>query len=137
LDATVDILDATNQIDAEDILLTRYIETLNREFVKDEDSGLYYRIIEKGTGSAITIGSSIKAAYTGKLFNGKVFDSSTKDSPFETSIYNGSLIEGWIQGIQKINKGGHIELLLPSYLAYGSSGSGAILPNTPLHFDIE
>ncbi|ADY53144.1 peptidylprolyl isomerase FKBP-type [Pseudopedobacter saltans DSM 12145] len=137
LDATLDIINAKTQAAAEDTLINRYIKTTGQSYTKDEETGLYYRIINEGTGAQIAIGSTIKAVYTGKLFNGKVFDSSTKDSPFETTIYNGSLITGWIEGIQKIKKGGRIELLIPSYLAYGANGSGAILPNTPLYFDIE
>ncbi len=137
LDATIDIINAKTQTAAEDTLINRYIKTLSDVYTKDEETGLYYKIVNEGTGSQIAIGSSVKVVYAGKFFNGTVFDSSSRETPFETTIYNGSLITGWIEGIQKIKKGGHIKLILPSYLAYGSNGGSTIPPNTPLFFDIE
>ena len=137
LDVTIDIINAKTQAAAEDTLINRYIKTLSETYTKDEETGLYYKIVNEGTGAQVAIGSSVKAVYTGKLFNGSVFDSSSRETPFETTIYNGSLITGWVEGIQKIKKGGRIQLILPSYLAYGSNGGSTIPPNTPLFFDIE
>lgn len=136
LDVVFDVVNATSRNAAEDSLITRYIKTLpdTDTYTRDE-SGVYYSIVNAGGTEDITLTSSIKAVYTGKLFNGTQFDFSTEAEPMETTL--SSLIEGWKYGVPKIKKGGEIKLLIPSYLAYGASGSGSIPPNTPLFFQIK
>lgn len=134
LDIVFDVVNATNITAAEDSLITRYAKTLSDTYTRDE-SGVYYSIVNAGGTEEITLNTSIKAVYTGKLFNGVQFDASTEASPMETTL--ASLIEGWKYGVPKINKGGTIKLLIPSYLAYKTTGSGSIPPNTPLFFEIK
>jgi|GEM_PF-617242 len=136
LDVTFEVINSKVQAAAEDSLITKYKKTLPDTYVKDEESGVYYHIVNAGTGTEdVTVASKIKAAYTGKLFNGTQFDAATADSPMEITL--GSLIEGWQAGLPKIKKGGKIKLLIPSTKGYKSTGSGAIPPNTPLFFEID
>ncbi|MDP4261947.1 MAG: FKBP-type peptidyl-prolyl cis-trans isomerase [Bacteroidota bacterium] len=101
-------------------------------------SGLYYEIIDPGTGAMPTINSNIAITYTGMLLNGTVFAQQTSpnntqaDPPWPLS----ALIEGWRIGIPLIKKGGRIKLIIPSSLAYGCTGKGAIPGNSILFFDI-
>lgn len=99
---------------------------------KADTSGLYYQIIQQGSGSTPTGTSKITVTYVGKFMNGNYFDSTTSPVTFQLD----SLITGWQYGLPKIQAGGHIKLLVPSALAFGCYGSGSIPPNSPLYFDI-
>jgi FKBP-type peptidyl-prolyl cis-trans isomerase FkpA len=102
--------------------------------VKDT-SGLYYQIINQGTGISPSDTSTVFVTYTGKLMNGTIFDSTTNAA--STGYLVAQLITGWQIGLSKIQTGGRIKLLIPSALAYGCQGSGTIVPpNSPIYFDI-
>ena len=98
-------------------------------------SGIYYQVINQGSGAVPTIGSRVYVKYTGKLLNGTVFDSQTNSSM--TGWILGNLIPGWQIGIPLIQKGGVIKLIIPSSLSYGCNGSGPIPANSVLYFEIE
>jgi FKBP-type peptidyl-prolyl cis-trans isomerase FkpA len=135
LDATLEVIDGADQDEVEDNLLLRYANTLSDTYVRDT-SGVYYSIINAGTGTEeVKISSTIKAVYKGTLFNGVVFDESTASKPLEMSL--SSLVPGWQYAVPKIKKGGKIKVLIPSYLAYGSSARNLIPAYSPLYFEIE
>lgn len=104
--------------------------------------GLRYEILQQGSGDFPKPTDTVKVHYTGKLLNGEVFDTShrpTQDGseapPTEISLQQ--VIPGWVEGLQKINKGGKIRLYIPPQLAYGDSGQGHIPPGATLIFDID
>jgi len=98
-------------------------------------SGIYYRIINPGSGPVATSGSGIKVKYTGKLMNDQIFDQQTTNAVGPLGL-NG-LIQGWQIGIPLIQEGGRIELIIPSSLGYGCNGFGSVPGNSVLYFDIE
>ena len=102
-------------------------------------SGLYYEVINPGSGATATANSNIVITYTGKLTNGTIFDQQT--TPNNTSVNPpwplNQLIEGWRLGIPLIQEGGHIKLIIPSALAYGCIGKNSIPGDAILFFDIE
>lgn len=99
-------------------------------------SGIYYQVINPGSGALPNPGSRVYVKYTGKLLNGTVFDSQTNSSA--TGWVLSSLIPGWQIGIPLIQKGGFIKLIIPSSLSYGCQGSGTTIPaNSVLYFEIE
>lgn len=93
-------------------------------------SGLYYNIPDSGSGVRPYLSSYVSVRYTGKLLNGVTFDSGT------ATLSLSNVIEGWQIGIPLIKKGGRIQLLIPSALAYGCNGRSAIPPNSVLFFDV-
>jgi FKBP-type peptidyl-prolyl cis-trans isomerase len=107
-----------------------------RKFTTTE-SGLKYRVLRPGAGPTPTAQQTVEVHYHGWLDNKKVFDSSY--DRFQTiSFPLDGVIRGWTEGMQKINKGGMIELEIPPRLGYGGRGSGnSVPPNATLHFLVE
>lgn len=95
-------------------------------------SGIYYQIIDSGSGATPTPHSNVSVIYTGKFLNDSKFDESK--TPVKLSLSD--VIEGWQIGIPLIKKGGRIKLIIPSAYAYGCNGSGPIPGNSVLFFDV-
>jgi FKBP-type peptidyl-prolyl cis-trans isomerase FkpA len=97
-------------------------------------SGLYYQIINAGSGPSPTLSSKVFIKYTGKLLNGTIFDTQTT-TPVSFSL-NG-VIQGFQIGLPLIQKGGTIKLIVPSSLGYGCTGFGSVPGNSILYFEVE
>lgn len=101
-------------------------------------SGLQYRVLRKGSGANPKASDTVKVNYHGWLDNGKTFDSSyERNEPISFPLNR--VIRGWTEGMQLVGEGGMIELVIPSDLGYGPSGTpgGPIPPNATLHFLVE
>lgn len=100
-------------------------------------TGLYYRILRKGTGRKPRSYDTVIAHYKGWLNSGKQFDSSYERQEAATFPLN-QVVRGWTEGLQLIGEGGMIELEIPGSLGYGPHGKPpTIPPNATLHFIIE
>lgn len=102
------------------------------------ESGLKFRVLRQGGSTKPVPQSRVEINYVGWLYNGRVFDSSyARGMPTVLSL--AQVVKGWTEGMQKIGKGGMIELEIPGYLGYGLAGqpSGGIPPNATLHFIVE
>lgn len=128
-------------------LIANYIDD-NNITVSPDSHGLYYMEITPGTGEKIEIGDTVGVWYTGYYLSGKIFDSNTEDdTPFVFKVGTYSLIEGWSIGLCYMKLNTKAQLLMPSSLAYGTSGFGVyneygqyitVIPGyTPLLFEIE
>ncbi|NVJ27918.1 MULTISPECIES: FKBP-type peptidyl-prolyl cis-trans isomerase [Myxococcus] len=118
-----------------------YAESLNVDLaaMTRSSSGLYTQDLgEPGAGDVATAGKRVYVHYTGWLPDGKKFDSSAGKSPIDFTLGQGSVIDGWDQGIVGMRVGGKRRLVIPSSLGYGAQGSsGAIPPYSVLVFDTE
>jgi FKBP-type peptidyl-prolyl cis-trans isomerase len=114
------------------------LEKLAAGFDKTE-SGLRYKIIQKGSGVKASKGKKVSVHYSGSLENGVVFDSSYKrKQPIDFVLGMGQVIEGWDEGIQLLQVGDKARFVIPSHIAYGSRGAGGVIPpNATLIFDVE
>jgi peptidyl-prolyl cis-trans isomerase A (cyclophilin A) len=114
------------------------MEKLAAGFEKTE-SGLRYKFIQKGNGKQAESGKTVSVHYTGQLENGKTFDSSyPRKKPIEFPLGKGHVIEGWDEGIALLKVGDKARFVIPSYLGYGSSGAGGVIPpDATLIFDVE
>lgn len=123
------------QLAKDTLAIKSYVAVNGLSDVKQySNSGIYYKIIEPGTGTGTyTFSSVMKVNYTGRLLDGTVFDKTT-GTPFVFSF--GQVISGW-QAITTINKGGKIRLFIPSLYGYKTVPNGSIPANSVLDFDIE
>ncbi|MNQ57289.1 putative peptidyl-prolyl cis-trans isomerase [compost metagenome] len=114
------------------------MEQLAAGFDKTE-SGLRYKMIQKGDGKRAEAGKTVAVHYEGSLENGKVFDSSyPRKKPIEFRLGQGQVIEGWDEGIALLQVGDKARFVIPSDLAYGAAGAGGVIPpNATLIFDVE
>lgn len=106
--------------------------------VKDDTSGLYFKVVDRGTTPSDTIQPTwrFNLSYKGMLLNGNTFDQGTRTTLNEARL-NGNLIKGWKIGLRKIAKGDSVHLYIPSALAYGNYSPGAGIPaNSVLVFHI-
>jgi FKBP-type peptidyl-prolyl cis-trans isomerase FkpA len=119
----------------DDALIQQYIKDNNLTAIAAQD-GLYYTMDVAGTGVQPSgVYSTVTIDYTGKFLDGGIFDTSTGRGPYVNQLTG--VIKGWQYGIPLFRAGGRGKLLIPSHLAYGTSGQGSIPANTPLVFDIE
>lgn len=103
------------------------------------ESGLRYKLIQKGDGAKAQKGQKVSVHYEGSLLNGQVFDSSFKrNQPIDFQLGVGQVIPGWDEGIALLQVGDKARFVIPSNLAYGSAGAGGVIPpDATLIFDVE
>lgn len=103
------------------------------------ESGLRYKIIQKGSGEKAESGRNVSVHYEGSLLNGQIFDSSYKrNEPIGFQLGVGQVIKGWDEGISLLQVGDKARFVIPSDLAYGSAGAGGVIPpDATLIFDVE
>ena len=106
---------------------------------EETNSGLRYKIIQKGDGAKAEKGKGVSVHYEGSLLNGQVFDSSYKrNEPIDFQLGIGQVIPGWDEGIALLQVGDKARFAIPSDLAYGAAGAGGVIPpNATLIFDVE
>ncbi|MBV4357049.1 FKBP-type peptidyl-prolyl cis-trans isomerase [Pinibacter aurantiacus] len=95
--------------------------------------GNYYQIDSLGTGpSVLSAYDTVVISYVGKTLDNVVFDRG--DS---VMAYAGTFIPGFQWGLLKVKEGGGLQIVMPSFLAYGCNGNSRIPPNSPLYFSIK
>lgn len=97
------------------------------------ETGLMYQVIEPGSGKTPGPTDKVTVHYRGTLVSGQEFDSSHARGKPATFALNG-VIKGWTEGLQHIQEGGKIQLVVPPELAYGDRGA---LAHQTLVFDVE
>lgn len=100
----------------------------------EHSSGVFYQVINPGSGATPTGSSTVTVKYTGKLLNGQIFDQQTTTP---VSFRLDEVIQGWQKGLPLIQKTGVIKLIVPSSLGYGCAGFGTVPGNSVLYFEIE
>jgi hypothetical protein len=101
-------------------------------------SGLYYRDITPGTGTALATGQTVGMRYVGAFANGNVFDSNpAPKAVFTFQLGAGNVIKGWDQGLVGMKVGGRRQLIIPPELAYGPNDYGPIPGNSVLVFTVD
>ncbi len=120
-------------VESEESSMQNYA-TLNGMTTVRHSSGLYYEVINPGSGGYPLLTSTVKAKYVGKLLDGTIFDQTTTNP---VTFQLATTIPGWQLGVPLIQKGGIIKLIIPSTLAYGCTGYNTIPPYSILYFQVE
>lgn len=95
-------------------------------------SGIYYQIVNAGSGAVPYSNASVRVSYVGRLLDGTQFDASSS-----ARFTLNQVISAWQVMLPLIREGGTIRFASPSTLAYGCAGSGSsIPPNSPLFFEV-
>ena len=125
------------------ILLIASVNLFSQELVFLTDtittkSGLKFLIISEGTGKKVQVGKEIAFHWTGYFLDGKSFGTSRGLEPYYYNPGKRQVIAGAEEGLLMMKEGDRYLFIIPPYLAYGSSGSGSVIPpNATLIFDYE
>lgn len=119
----------------EDSVLASFVER-NYPNAEKKPSGLY--ILEHKTTNKLKAEyeDTISVYYSVCDTTYKVLDKNTDGSPFEFILGDDGLIAGWSEGLSYMREAERMKILIPSKIAYGEAGYGAIAPYTPLIFDL-
>ena len=93
-----------------------------------------------GNGAEATAGSTVSCHYVGVAHStGEEFDASwNRGEPLTFRLGVGQVIRGWDDGILGMKEGGRRRLHIPSDLAYGDRGAGAVIkPGESLVFVVD
>lgn len=112
-------------------------ENAGKPGVKTTPSGLQYRVISSGDGSAMPSASdTVTTHYHGTLTNGQMFDSSVeRGEPVQFPVTG--VIPGWTEALQMMSIGDKWELFVPPELGYGANPPGGLPANAVLIFEVE
>ena len=113
-----------------------YFAELDIRGVSKTETGLYYEIIEKGSGEIPTAADNVVVQYHGTFINGEVFDSS-RDRGTPASFHMSGVIIGFKEGLKLLREGGSAKLYIPPDLGYGNRPKGKIPAGSLLIFEIE
>jgi len=113
-------------------------ENAKKPGIMTTTSGLQYEVLSKGAStSSPTLTDKVKVHYHGMLTDGRVFDSSVDRGEPISFPLNG-VIQGWQEGLQLMSVGDKYKFYIPSDLAYGERGAGAMIgPHSALVFEVE
>ncbi|MBG91093.1 MAG: hypothetical protein CL521_04680 [Actinobacteria bacterium] len=112
-------------------------ENKTKDGVIELESGLQYKVIKAGQGRSPKLTENVTVHYRGTLINGTEFDSSYKRNQPVSFPVNG-VIKGWTEALQRMKPGDKWMLYIPSELAYGDAGAGALIePGSTLIFETE
>lgn len=125
-------VDPTAQAKIDDDAIVAYLSAHPDILAVKDPSGLYYQILDAGTGTAITGNSKLIVNYSGKNLKDVEFDA--RDNYAITLSQN--IIAGWQLGLPKVKNGGKILLIIPSGLGYGPYANGPLPANSVLVFTI-
>src|SRR5436190_19098903 len=104
---------------SESTQIASFCNTNNINYTVDTN-GIYYQVIDQGSGITPNINSIITVTYIASTLDGNIVKDQT-GSPITMPL--SQFIEGWRIAIPYIQKGGHIKMVIPSSLAYGCTGT--------------
>lgn len=126
LDYTVYLYNVKNQLAYDTIQIRNYIRKNNLTGFVKSPSGLYYQILDAGSGTdQIYTTSTVTVNLTkGILSNGT--STTIEATSLAAQTVTTFIATGIQEGLQKLNSGGKIRMLIPSGLGYGTTVASAV-----------
>lgn len=110
-------------------------ENLSNTGIMQTTSGLQYKVLEEGDGSAHpSVSDNVIIKFEGRKIDGTLFGS-TGDKPSENSLM--SLPRGLAEGILLMTPKAKYKFFIPYYLAFGETGYQTVEPYSTVIFDVE
>lgn len=129
--------DTSEYEEAERQQIDQYIANNPDYTFERKPSGLQYFELIPGTGSVPEQHDTVYVIYTLKLLDGTQIDSNVGKKNLVFPVGEEYwVIEGVDEGVSYMRPGGKSLIILPSELAYGSTGSYPIAGFTPLLFEL-
>ena len=108
--------------------LKKYVEE-KKITVAPLASGLIFVETQAGKGAKVDSGSWVKAQFKVSLIDGKpVYSTYDRGEPMEFEYGKRFDTPGFEEGVSKMMKGGKATLIVPSKIAFGEMGRGAMVP---------
>ncbi|MEI7499381.1 MAG: FKBP-type peptidyl-prolyl cis-trans isomerase [Bacteroidota bacterium] len=122
----------------EEVSLKKYIDD-KKITVTPTVSGLYFIETVQGKGMKIDSGCWVKAQFKVSLIDGKqIFSTFDRGEPMQFEYGKRFDTPGFEEGVGKMMKGGKAMLVVPSKIAFGEMGRGAMVPPySSIIYDIE
>jgi len=122
----------------EEGILNEYIAT-NGITAQPLETGLYFIETVPGNGRAIETGDQVTFHFNLALANGsQVFSSYDRGEPMQLTCGKPFDTPGFDQGVSLMKKGGKAKFIVPSGIAFGAAGRGAVIPPfSTLVYDVE
>ena len=130
--------DKTDLVAAEIKLIEQFMSKYGFD-MEPRSSGLYFEETVPGNGNTPVRLDTVSVYYTGYFLSGLEFDSNIGGDLFTFVVgnYPADFIAGWDEGLTLMTEGGEAMMIIPSWLAYGTTGRGDIPGYTPLFFEVE
>ena len=107
-----------------------------KEGVKKLSDGVYYEVIEEGTGEIPADTSRVDVHYEGRLINDTIFDSSYKRGE-SIKLRCNQVISGWTEALTHMPVGSTWKVYIGADKGYGEREAGDIKPFSTLVFKVE
>ena len=110
-------------------------ENLSNTGIMQTTSGLQYKVLAEGDGSAHpSISDNVVIKFEGRKIDGTLFGT-TGDTPSENNLM--SLPRGLAEGILLMTPKAKYKFFIPYYLAFGETGYQTVEPYSTVIFDVE
>jgi FKBP-type peptidyl-prolyl cis-trans isomerase FkpA len=119
--------------------VNRYLISKDRERIKsyierkglrmaESPTGLWYQVIEEGTGEQLKDNDRIVMEYRCSLLDGTICYDSDETGPLEISLGRTGIEPGLYEGLRMLKRGAKAIFILPPFLAHGLPGDGRKIP---------
>ncbi len=108
--------------------IRNYIERKSLQMI-ESPTGLWYQILNTGTGDLFGENDKIIFNYTCNLLDGKECYSSENLGPKEIILGKSQLESGLNEGLRMLRPGAEAIFILPPFLAFGLIGDGISIPS--------
>lgn len=125
---------------ADDATIKKYLTDNSITTAQKQTSGLYFVPTLTNASAALPkAGEVVSVLYTGTLLNGTVFFSTAQNdnTPVSFTLLPNQVIPGFGEGVALMHKGDKATFLIPSGLAFGTTGTTVVPANTVVRYDVE